>query len=935
MGFQVSAGVDVNEIDLSNVIPAVSTSIGGYVGDFTWGPVNKPTLISSENELVDVFGPPTVSNELSYLEAASFLKYGNALQVVRSTRASTPENLALGARNAAGLRSRQDSTATDQFDSDGDGFLDQSRSDYIFNFSADDTQVGAYIENDDAFDALSLPTSVVRPSSGGDGTPVSTAQGFDFAAKFPGTLGNSLGVTYEVAGNPQVTSAPLNGLFSAPGTTSWAESGIGANVNDEIHVCIFDQDGDITGTPGQILETYKGLSLLSDSKTDSGGTNYFLNVINRDSNWLYISNAEYFVNVFDREIASDGTYNYFQPGMASNASDVTNQSFLPDTQLEVRSLTMASGPAKKYPSDPNDSSAQGISQDLDWGVSTDFTSTAWWNNDDGGDIHAAKTYHDNASLMIRSSDGVWRQYIDSALNNGLIANEAIEIADFPDTSTSLNSDAYLVTYVNVNIPKGFGELAGTNLTRMSWSAIQPFLVIEDEDSAGGGALAGEDSQNWIGQKTLDYDDLDWGYSDYRIFPSLPGNHSLSTWFNADLGALAQIHKNSKDGVYALVDGSVSHDGGILKNIQENNYSLMSRSPWQPGTVYGDLLSFSGESLTSASGLGFALRFAKFTRIDLADYNITGTDAAVGNSEILSLAGGANASPSKSNVVTSLDEFSDGETLDVNLLFARQMVDGDTVVPKKIQSICEARKDCVGFVSPPVTSNKVSDVEEFFNTDLNVNSSYLIFDSGPLYAYNKYFDKYNYIQAAGHMAGLCARTDDTNDPWFSPAGYNRGQLLGVTKLKINPNQAQRDSLYKKRINPIVSFPGQGILLFGDKTAQSKPSAFDRINVRRLFMVLEKAIATAAKFQLFELNDEFTRAMFRNMVEPFLRDVKGRRGVTDFLVVCDETNNTGQVIDTNRFVADIYIKPSRSINFITLNFIATRTGVEFSEIAGGQS
>ena len=171
-----------------------------------------------------------------------------------------------------------------------------------------------------------------------------------------------------------------------------------------------------------------------------------------------------------------------------------------------------------------------------------------------------------------------------------------------------------------------------------------------------------------------------------------------------------------------------------------------------------------------------------------------------------------------------------------------------------------------------------------------------------------------------------------ESWFSPAGFNRGALLGVSKLAYNPSQTDRDTLYKKNINPIVSFPGQGIVLFGDKTLQAKPSAFDRINVRRLFSTLEKAVATAAKFQLFELNDEFTRAQFRNLVEPFLRDVQGRRGITDFLVVCDETNNSGEVIDSNRFVADIFIKPARSINFITLNFIATRTGVEFSEIVG---
>ena len=183
-----------------------------------------------------------------------------------------------------------------------------------------------------------------------------------------------------------------------------------------------------------------------------------------------------------------------------------------------------------------------------------------------------------------------------------------------------------------------------------------------------------------------------------------------------------------------------------------------------------------------------------------------------------------------------------------------------------------------------------------------------------------------------MAGLAARTDLTNDAWFSPAGLNRGIIRGASKLAYNPNKTQRDELYRARINPVVSFPGQGIVLFGDKTGLAKPSAFDRINVRRLFIVLEKAIATASKFQLFEFNDEFTRANFRNLVEPFLREVQGRRGITDFLVVCDETNNTGEVIDRNEFIAEIFVKPARSINFITLSFVATRTGVSFEEIAG---
>jgi len=292
-------------------------------------------------------------------------------------------------------------------------------------------------------------------------------------------------------------------------------------------------------------------------------------------------------------------------------------------------------------------------------------------------------------------------------------------------------------------------------------------------------------------------------------------------------------------------------------------------------------------------------------------------------------------------------FGDSATLDVNILIAPTGADTSAVgyaAANSVIAVAATRKDCVAVASPPTTGTSGTAQQALASTavtnaktwadGVSSNSSYGILSSTAVYVYDKYNDVNRWIGSAGHVAGLLANVDDVAEPWFSPAGYNRGSLRGVVKLGYNPTESQRDTLYKARVNPLVSFPGQGTLLFGDKTAQSKPSAFDRINVRRLFIVLEKAISTASKYQLFELNDEFTRAMFRNMTEPFLRDVKGRRGITDFLVVCDETNNTGEVIDTNRFVADIYIKPARSINFITLNFIATRTGVEFSEIAGQQ-
>jgi phage tail sheath protein FI len=304
----------------------------------------------------------------------------------------------------------------------------------------------------------------------------------------------------------------------------------------------------------------------------------------------------------------------------------------------------------------------------------------------------------------------------------------------------------------------------------------------------------------------------------------------------------------------------------------------------------------------------------------------------------SLVGGVSETTlTSAEIRAGYDLLADAETIDINLIVMghHSLADGKYV----IQNIAQSRMDCMVFVSPPlatVLNNAGDEANDILaarvDASFNVSSSYAVMDTGWKYQYDKYNDVYRWIPLNADVAGLCARTDSTNDPWFSPGGLNRGQIKNVVKLAYKPDKADRDLLYKKGVNPVVSFPGEGTVLFGDKTLLSKPSAFDRINVRRLFIVLEKAIATASKFQLFEFNDAFTRAQFRNLVEPFLRDVQGRRGVYDFRVICDETNNTGEVIDRNEFVADIYIKPARSINFITLNFIATRTGVAFEEVVG---
>ena len=310
----------------------------------------------------------------------------------------------------------------------------------------------------------------------------------------------------------------------------------------------------------------------------------------------------------------------------------------------------------------------------------------------------------------------------------------------------------------------------------------------------------------------------------------------------------------------------------------------------------------------------------------------------------SLSGGTDDNaPTLGEMALAYDKFADSETVDINFLIAGPSdgpaTDATGVThATKVIDVAESRKDVVAFISPARADvvnvsdpiSQTANVKAF--ADALSSSSYAVIDSGYKYMYDKYNDIYRFVPLCGDIAGLAARTDIVADPWYSPAGFSRGQIRGAVKLAFSPNQTQRDDLYKARVNPVVTFPRQGTLLFGDKTALTKPSAFNRINVRRLFLVLEKAISTAAKFQLFEFNDEFTRAQFRNLIEPFLRDVQGRRGITDFSVVCDETNNTAEVIDRNEFVADIFVKPNRSINFIKLNFIATRSGVSFSEVAG---
>jgi len=301
---------------------------------------------------------------------------------------------------------------------------------------------------------------------------------------------------------------------------------------------------------------------------------------------------------------------------------------------------------------------------------------------------------------------------------------------------------------------------------------------------------------------------------------------------------------------------------------------------------------------------------------------------------VSLGAGADGTVTSGDLNRAYDYFANVDGVDISLVISGPS--GAAVASHLISNIGETRKDCLVFLSPEredVVDNAGDEATDIIAyRDTLTSSSYAVMDSGWKYQFDKYNDVYRWVPLNGDMAGLCARTDNQRDPWFSPGGTTRGVVKNVIKLAYNPTKADRDNLYVKGVNPVVTFPGEGTILFGDKTLLSRPSVFDRINVRRLFIVLEKAISRAARSSMFEFNDQFTRAQFVALIEPYLRDVQGRRGITDFRVVCDDTNNTAEIIDRNEFVGDIYIKPARSINFIQLNFVAVRTGVSFDEIVG---
>ena len=429
-------------------------------------------------------------------------------------------------------------------------------------------------------------------------------------------------------------------------------------------------------------------------------------------------------------------------------------------------------------------------------------------------------------------------------------------------------------------------------------------------------------------------DSAWDLWDYN--GSFDARPETSTFAQANNATYDEIHVVivDEDGKFSGTRGTVLEtfpNLSILKGAKNTEgSSIYAKDVINATSQYAWLINFN--SALDSAGAGDTVTSG-------TSYLLTGANRVATD---ISFSNGANSGTLKIGAhLSGNDLFEDRDQVEVDFLIAPNFAtatDQRTVVNDLVATAQQLRKDCMVVSSPnrDAILSTSNDATRVTNTVATVSgftkSSYLVVDNNFVKVYDKYNDKYVDIAAASTVAGIMAATDYNRAPWFSPAGTRRGQLLGITSIAYSPTKGQRDTLYKAGVNPIANIPGQGVLLFGDKTFLGRVSAFDRINVRRLFLVLERAIGRAAEQVMFEFNDEFTRAEFVNIIEPVLREVKGRRGISDFRVVCDETNNTGAVIDRNEFIANVFIKPARSINYVSLNFVAVRTGVDFEEVVG---
>ena len=834
MAFQLSPGVNVTEIDLTTIVPAVATSIGAISGVFRWGPVGERVLIDNENTLVSRFGKPTNFNAETWFTAANFLGYSNALQVSRAAN-TTGVSPVVGAAYVA-------ANSTTVFVSNTAGL---SADLYVYASSTNGVSVGsaakiASIINSTAF-SLAAASPIV-PASGPNTYSVSVTLNTDANNTTLLTLssGNTsslyAGQKLVSSSNASVVNASANGLVT---------------ITSVVNSSAVAVDTDVVVANGSATVVFA-----------QGGT-VSLN---------FASNTTF------SAVANTGEVANLAAQIIRNDADFKTKEGTFDTDVTF---------IAKYPGEVGNSLRVSVC-----GNSSGFSSNI--NLADYGTSASLVTNvnSNTATLTITAASQGDAQTAVAAITNVLNVSDLLQIG---------------------NSSVGFQFLKVTSLSSTT-NSTAGVVTIGFEDK-----LKLSESFTYTDTEVTRY----WEY--FNLFNGAPGQSAYFTEFGNSSVTSDELHIVVVDegGKFTGVPGTV------LETFKEVSRATDAKTLDGATNFYKNIVNDNSAYIWVVNDFTTAPSATAANLID-STLDVTSLNFNYGKD-------GADESNVAHGVLAAgYDLFKSAEDVDISLVLTGKAQ--TFILPNYlIDNISEARKDCVVFVSPAKSNvvgvnagEQVANVVEFRNSLRS--TSYAVLDSGYKYQYDRYNDIYRWIPLNGDIAGLCARTDNTNDPWWSPAGYNRGQIKNIVRLAYNPGKTDRDELYKNGVNPVVTFPGQGTILFGDKTLLAKPSAFDRINVRRLFIVLEKAISTASKFTLFEFNDEFTRAQFKNLVTPFLRDVQGRRGVTDFLVVCDDSNNTPEVIDRNEFVGDIYIKPARSINFIQLNFVAVRTGVQFSEIVG---
>lgn len=879
MAFQVSPGVRVSEIDLTTVVPGVSTNIGGFAGVFRWGPIDQLVLAASEIDLVNRFGKPTNFNAETFFSAANFLSYGGALFINRAAN-TTDDSGSVGVLTAVALESSATIANTFNASSGVNATADTITLPFLLDFSVNDKVVYTVSAGNTAVGGLTANATyyvktVSQNTVDDANTTIISLSATRDGAKIELTAGSSeTGHTLT-----RSTVEPLQFVIK--------------NQDDYDSKVSFDNLGlYMAKYPGKLGDS------LKISVCDSANT--YESVVN------FKSDAG--VNVAATKI---------QFVIGSNTATVTianAATFSATKTIEVANSVLNAITVGDYIAAGNTT----IGKQYLKVTGTTLTE---------GFLDIAQTFTSSSGV-----NGSTEEITISGTTTGFAVDMPV-LYTTPAGNTAVGGLSNNTTYYIKTLSTGGGATTITLSSTIGGSTIDLTAKAQSEShnlvrvGSGNSTVTINFASKYNLAQNAEDTQFTRNWEFFNVIDRAPGKT-----FAGDQAGIS-----ANDALHVVVVDENGDITGIKNNVLEvfPELSRGTDAKTEDGATayYKEVINdqsayvwWANDRSGAASGLLSAL--SSSTNSKPLTLSFTGGSDGADESTL-----------SIGTISLAFDKFASPEDVDVSFLLtgkARGGSHGEQLPNYIIDNVADVRKDCIVFVSPDradVVNNigsEAADIVEFRNA--LTASSYGFLDSGYKYQYDKYNDVYRYIPLNGDIAGLAVRSDNERDPWYSPAGFSRGVIKNIVKLAYNPKQADRDTLYKSDVNPVVAFPGQGIILFGDKTLLGRPSAFDRINVRRLFIVLEKAIAVAARSYLFEFNDEFTRAQFKGLVDPFLADIQGRRGITDYRVVCDSTNNTAEVIDRNEFVGDIYIKPAKSINYIQLNFVAVRSGVEFNEIVG---